>query len=76
MRTEIGPGNEIDGYGFLLGEEAVVGAEPRTVLRVRARVVGEPAEANVPADCGQVSPGWVNDIVYSLRRMGLSARSR
>ena len=65
-RTEVRPGLKVDRDGLLLGEEAVVGAEPRAVLRVRARVVGQAAEADIPADRAQVAPVGVDDLVHAL----------
>ena len=65
-RTEVRPGLKVDRDGLLLGEEAVVGAEPRAVLRVRAGVVWQTTEADVSADCAQVPPVGVNDLVYAL----------
>ena len=65
-RTEVRPRLKVDRDGLLFGEEAVVGAEPRAVLRVRARVVGQAAEADVPADRAQVPPVRVDDLVHAL----------
>lgn len=47
--TVFGPRSEIDRLALLVREQSVVGTEPRAVLRIRARVVGEPAEADVPS---------------------------
>lgn len=61
-----GPRHEVERLRLLVCEQAVVGAEPRAVLRVRARVVGKPAQAHVAPYRGDVLARRVDDVVHPL----------
>lgn len=65
-RTVIRTRLKVNRHALLLGEEPVVGAEPRAVLWVRARVVGQAPEADVPPDRGQVPARGVDDLPHAL----------
>lgn len=56
VHTVFGPWHEIERLALLVREEPVVGTEPRAVLWVRAWVVGQPAQADIPTYRGQVLP--------------------
>lgn len=49
-----------------LDEQSIVRAEPRSILRVGMRIVGETADTLVPSDSGQVPSFGMDDIVDLL----------
>ena len=62
----LGSGLEIQLVALFLHEQSVVRTVPRTVLRVRSRVVREAAEPRVTTDGGKVAPRRMNDVEYFL----------
>ena len=68
--TVLGSGDKVHRVALLFGEQPVVGAEPRPVLRVRAWIVRQAAEAHVPADGGQVAARGVDDVEHFLLANG------
>lgn len=73
-RTILWPALERELVALLRDEQTVVGAEPRAVLRVRAGVVREAAEADVAADGGEVAACGVDDVEHLLVVRELDAR--
>lgn len=61
-----GSADEAQWLALLLREQAVVGAKPRSVLRVRTRVVRQAAKALVAADSGKIPPARVDDVEHLL----------
>jgi hypothetical protein len=57
-----GAGGKVDWLAFLFHEQTIVRAKPRTVLRIGARVVREPAQPDITADRGQITSLRVDDI--------------
>ena len=67
-RTVVRARDEVERDALLVSEETVMGPEPSAVLRVRARVVGQPTEPDIASDRGEVSAGGMNDLVDPLHR--------
>lgn len=76
-----GEGEEVEGEGehtmfrprhklhllaLLLREQPIMRPEPRPILWIRARIVGQAAEADVPAYGGEVATGGVDYVVDAL----------
>ncbi len=75
VRTVLGTGLECERLALFLREEAIVGPEPGAVLRVRTRVIGQPAEADIPSNSGQVAASGVDNVPHTLRRPKPSSAS-
>lgn len=65
-RTKVRARHEVERDALLIGEEPVMGTEPRAVLRVRARVVRQPAKSDIAPDRSEIPAGGVDDVVYPL----------
>jgi hypothetical protein len=54
-------------HRFFLDKQSVVWAEPRTILGIRAGIVGKTAETGVPTDGGEIPPRRMDDVVDFLQ---------
>jgi hypothetical protein len=67
LHTIFGAWHKLERNSLLFSEEPVVRTEPRAILRVRPRVLGDAAEAHITTDCAQIATRRVDDIKYFLQ---------
>jgi hypothetical protein len=62
----MGARDKLDWLALLFHKQTIVRTEPRAVLRIRAWIVGEPAETDITADRTQITSWWMNNIKHFL----------
>lgn len=58
--------NEVQRLTLLLRKQPVVGAKPRSVLRVGTRVIGKSTETYISSDGSEIPSGGVDYVVHFL----------